>query len=309
MLRVKNLKKSYRDVVALNNVSFQVAEGEIFGLLGPNGAGKTTAISILSSLIEADSGEIYYQDTDVFSNIIWWRKQIGIVPQEMAFYEELSALDNLMLWASLYGLTGNQARNRCEELIGMMGLSLKKKAKVSEFSGGMKRRLNIALGIIHKPRLLFLDEPTVGIDVQARVKIKEILKELSAEGMSMIYTTHQMDEAEELCNRIAIIDEGKIIAQGTLMDLVSQLKERDSVELAGNFSKDSVNTLVESTKGVALTQFNEQKIILEVEKEDSIPLIIQNLMGKKTVINSVDIRRPNLETLFIKLTGKELRDQ
>jgi ABC-2 type transport system ATP-binding protein len=149
----------------------------------------------------------------------------------------------------------------------------------------------------------------VGIDVQARVKIKEILKKLSGGGMSMIYTTHQMDEAEELCDRIAIIDEGQIIADGTLKDLVSQLKERDSVELTGSFAKDVVNPLVKKIRGAVLIQFAESKIILEVEKEDSIPLIIQKLMAERVVIDSVDIRRPNLETLFIKLTGKELRDQ
>ncbi len=309
MLRIKNLRKSYQDLLALNDVSFEVNEGEVFGLLGPNGAGKTTAISILSSLIEADSGEVYFKETDIFSSILWWRKQIGIVPQEMAFYEELSAMDNLMLWASLYGLAKNEAKIRCEELIGRMGLSFKKKAKVSEFSGGMKRRLNIALGIIHKPKILFLDEPTVGIDVQARVNIKEILKKLSSEGMSMIYTTHQMDEAEELCDRIAIIDEGRIIAAGTVKDLISQLKERDSVEFTGNFKKEIVSDLIKGIKGVALIKNSESNILLEVEKEDSIPAIIQKLMTEKIIINSVDIRRPNLETLFIKLTGKELREQ
>jgi len=308
MLKVRNLKKKYKDVNALKGISFDVEKGEIFGFLGPNGAGKTTAISILSTLLDADSGEVYYQDKDIFKNFMWWRKKIGIVPQEMAFYQELTAKENIMLWASLYGMGKKEAKRRSDELLETMGLTSKMKAKVSEFSGGMKRRLNISLGVVHKPEFIFLDEPTVGIDVQAKVKIKEILKDFSEQGITMIYTTHQMEEAEELCDRIGIIDEGEIKAMGTLKQLISQLGEKDSVEFNGDFEKPKILNIVDSTNKVNLLKYGDDKIMLEIDEEHMIPELVKKFIKSDIHIKSMDIKRPNLETLFIKLTGKELRE-
>ncbi len=307
MLKVSNLKKSYENVYALKGISFEVKEGEIFGLLGPNGAGKTTAISILTSLLEPDSGDAYYNDKNIFSNQNWWRKKIGVVPQEIAFYEELTARDNLTLWGTLYGMNSKQASERASYLLRLMGLESKEKAKVSEFSGGMKRRLNIAIGIVHNPEVLFLDEPTVGIDVQARVNIRETLKKFVNEDMAIIYTTHQLEEAEELCDRIAIVDEGEIKAQGTIKDLISQLGEQTEVEFSGEFAEDAIRNILNNI-GVKIIKFSKESILIDVEKEDIIPAVVELFMKNNVIINTMDIKRPNLETLFLKLTGKELRE-
>ncbi len=309
MLKVSNLKKAYENVYALKGISFEVKEGEIFGLLGPNGAGKTTAISILTSLLEPDSGEAYYNDKNIFSNQNWWRKKIGVVPQEIAFYEELTPIENLILWGTLYGIKNKEAKERAKELLKIMGLESKEKAKVSEFSGGMKRRLNIAVGIVHKPEVLFLDEPTVGIDVQARVKIREVLKEFSKDGMTIIYTTHQLEEAEELCDRIAIMDEGEIKAQGTLKELISGLGQETEVEFSGTFDSNIIKNKIPEISNARLVKFSEKSIIISVLNDDDIPAIVELFIKNGIHIDSMDIRRPNLETLFLKLTGKDLREQ
>lgn len=308
MLTVENIKKSFGTVQALKGISFEVNKGEIFGLLGPNGAGKTTALSILTSLIDPDSGSVFYDGENIFSHPAWWRKKIGVVPQEIAFYEELTARDNLLLWGALYGLSDKEARERAGYLLQLMELGSKEKAKVSEFSGGMKRRLNIALGIVHKPEVLFLDEPTVGIDVQARVNIRELLRNFIHEEMAIIYTTHQLEEAEELCDRLAIMDEGEIRAQGTLKELIAQLGEETEVEFTGDFEEETVRSLEFGTTNVRLSRFSGDSILLEVKEEEIIPDIVELFMKNDVTINTMDIKRPNLETLFLKLTGKNLRE-
>jgi len=309
MLKIKDLKKSFKNVKALKGISFEVNKGEIFGLLGPNGAGKTTAISILTTLIEPDSGSVFYNEKSVFNNPGWWKKKIGVVPQEIAFYEELTPKDNLVLWASLYGMNKKEALERADYLLELMGLSQKKRTKVSEFSGGMKRRLNIAIGIIHKPEILFLDEPTVGIDVHARVNIREILKEFSKEGMSMIYTTHQLDEAEELCDRIAIMDEGEIKAKGNLKELISLIGEEIYIEFKGNFINSmKINNLLKNIE-VKIHKLSDSSTVMGVKNEEIIPVVVEIFMKNNIRIDSMDIKRPNLETLFLKLTGKDLREE
>ena len=308
MLTVENIKKSFGTVHALKGISFEVNKGEIFGLLGPNGAGKTTVLSILTSLIDPDSGSVFYDGQNIFSHPAWWRKKIGVVPQEIAFYEELTARDNLLLWGTLYGLSDKEARERAGYLLQLMGLGSKEKAKVSEFSGGMKRRLNIALGIVHKPEVLFLDEPTVGIDVQARVNIRELLRNFIHEEMAIIYTTHQLEEAEELCDRIAIMDEGEIRAQGTLKELIAQLGEETEVEFTGDFEETTVRSLKFDTTKMRVSRFSGDSILMDVKEEEIIPDIVELFMKNDIIINTMDIKRPNLETLFLKLTGKNLRE-
>ncbi len=308
MLEIKNLRKSYKEIKALKGISFEVKKGEIFGLLGPNGAGKTTAISVLTTLTEPDSGNAFYQGKSIFNNISWWRKKIGVVPQEIAFYEELTAKDNLILWANLYDIRGTEAKNRADYLLELMGLDLRKNSKVSEYSGGMKRRLNIAIGIVHKPEILFLDEPTVGIDVQARVNIRELLKNFVNEDMAIIYTTHQLEEAEELCDRIAIMDEGEIKAEGNLRELISLIGEEINVEFKGNFNEKVLKSNLLSDFDTKVVKLSHDSLILNVDNEEIIPEIVEKLMKNKQGIDLMDIKRPNLETLFLKLTGKELRE-
>ncbi len=308
MLEVKNLEKSYDRVRALKGISFKVKKGEIFGLLGPNGAGKTTAISILTSLIKPDGGEAFYDGRNIFSEVFWWRKKIGVVPQEIAFYEELTARDNLILWATLYGMGSKEAKERADELLKIIGLERKDKSRVSEFSGGMKRRLNIAIGIVHKPEVLFLDEPTVGIDVQARVKIREILKEFVGKNMTIIYTTHQLEEAEELCDKIAIMDEGEIKAQGSLNELISQLEEETEVVFSGDFDETLVKEKIFGNIREKIIKFSRDQLSISVRNENEISSIVDLFIRNGISIKKIDIRRPNLETLFLKLTGKELRE-
>ena len=308
MLEIRNLKKSYNEIKALKGISFEVKKGEIFGLLGPNGAGKTTAISVLTTLIEPDSGNAYYQGKSIFNNISWWRRKIGVVPQEIAFYEELTARENLVLWANLYNIRGKEANNRADYLLELMGLDLRKNSKVSEYSGGMKRRLNIAIGIVHKPEVLFLDEPTVGIDVQAKVNIRELLKSFVNNDLAIIYTTHQLEEAEELCNKIAIMDEGEIKAQGSLRELISLINEEINVEFKGKFNDKVLKSDLLNDFNSKVIKLSHDSLILNVDNEEIIPKIVEKLMKSNNKIDLMDIKRPNLETLFLKLTGKELRE-
>ncbi len=308
VLEVRELTKSYGQIRALKGISFSVGRGEIFGLLGPNGAGKTTAVSVISTLLKPDSGSVLYQGKDIFSNPRWWRKRIGFVPQEMAFYEELTAEENLLLWASLYGMPAREAKKRAWQLLEELNLASRGKDKVSTFSGGMKRRLNLALGLVHNPEFLILDEPTVGIDVHAKVYIREFLRNLAEQGVSMIYTTHQLEEAEQLCHRIAIMDEGRILVQGPLEDLLASLKESRTIILRGEFEREQLAEALSAFEGAELINFSENKAIVELKEEEDIPELMGELLKRGLKISTVDIRKPNLETLFLKLTGKELRD-
>lgn len=309
MLEVKRLSKSFNGLIkAVKEISFKVEKGEIFGLLGPNGAGKTTTVSMIATLMKPDSGSILYDGKDVYRNLRWWRKKIGVVPQETTFYEVLSAEENLLLWAGLYGLDHKRAKKRAWQLLEALGLASRGKDKVAKYSGGMKRRLNLAIGLIHEPEFLLLDEPTVGIDVQTKIYIREFLKELASSGVSMIYTTHQLEEAEQLCDKIAIMDEGKILAQGSLEELLSLLEEKETVIIKGDFSSQNLPSEIANLQNVKTISFSEEKLIVEVESENLLPLIMEKLLSRGIKVDSVEVKRANLENLFIKLTGKELRD-
>ncbi len=308
MLEVRDLEKSYGEREALRGISFQVREGEIFGLLGPNGAGKTTAVSIIATLLRPDSGRVLYEGRDVFSNLKWWRRKIGFVPQEMAFYEELSAMENMLLWASFYGLGRKEARRRSAEILEVLELSHRAKDRVSTFSGGMKRRLNLALGIIHNPEFLILDEPTVGIDVQARVYIREFLRELASRGTSMLYTTHQLEEAQQLCHRVAIMDAGEILVEGKVEELLKKAEENITIVLRGDFPPmETLRPSLEKFSGKILS-FSGEKVALEVENEGAVAGLIKEMLEAGISLREVDIKKPDLEALFLKLTGRELRE-
>ena len=237
ILEIKNLSKSYGETVALANFSLTLGKGEVLGLLGPNGAGKTTLISILSGTLRDFTGGVMFKGQDLFADRRL-KNLIGIVPQEMAFYEDLSAMENLMFWGGLYDIPEKELKRRALDLLALVELSARAKEPIKKFSGGMKRRLNIAIGLIHQPELLLLDEPTVGIDVQAKVSILDIIRNVGRQGTSVIFTTHQLAEVEQTCSRIAIMDKGAILATGTLAELVRIVGEKEIVEVSGEFSAD-----------------------------------------------------------------------
>ncbi len=235
MIEIRGLVKSFGDIQALAGVDFTVNEGEIFGLLGPNGAGKTTTISIIAGLLNADSGSVRVSGMDIRKEGGRVRRMLGVVPQDIALYEELSGRENLIFWGGLYGLSGKRLRDEADRVLELVGLADRAKDPVGEYSGGMKRRLNLSAGLIHRPKVILLDEPTLGIDPQARLNILDIIRNGVSGGMTAIYTTHYLEEAEKLCDRIAIIDHGKILAQGTLKELVKLAGEGSVVTVSGAF--------------------------------------------------------------------------
>jgi ABC-2 type transport system ATP-binding protein len=233
VLRADGLRKRFGQRVAVDGVSFQIAAGETYGLLGPNGAGKTTTVSMICGLIERDAGEVVVADREVTPNATKAKAAIGYVPQELALYPDLSGAENLRFFGQLYGLAGKRLADRVAHTLDVVGLTERASDRVDKYSGGMKRRLNIAAGLLHEPKLLILDEPTVGVDPQSRNAILENVEQLAGQGLAVLYTTHYMEEAERLCDRVGIIDEGRIIAEGTRRELTAQIGQRDRVEVSG----------------------------------------------------------------------------
>ena len=308
MLIAKNLSKSYNDVKALSNVSLSIKEGELYGLLGPNGAGKTTTISILSSLLKPDGGEVLYQDKSLYKNTSECKKIIGVVPQEIALYEDLTAIENLKFWGTLYGIKGKQLQSKTDELLEFLGLADRKNHKIKTYSGGMKRRINIAAALLHDPKIVFMDEPTVGIDPQSRNLIFEVIEELHSRGLTMIYTTHYMEEAERLCDRIGIIDEGRIITEGSLDELkkASSVKEEIQVKFT-NPQKTDLVRMNNHFNGQLSIQDNQ--MILSTSKTNTdLPELIQLCTNANLQLEKLDVRSLSLESIFLELTGKSLRD-
>ncbi len=309
MLEIKNLTKSYGDVLALDHFSLELKKGEVLGLLGPNGAGKTTLISILAGTLRDFTGSVSFLGKDLFSDRNL-KNRMGIVPQDMAFYEELNAVDNLLFWGGLYDTPKAVLKKRAAEILEMVELSGRSKEPVKNFSGGMKRRLNTAIGLLHKPDLLLLDEPTVGIDVQAKVSILDLIRKVGAEGTGVIFTTHQLAEVENTCSRIAIMDHGRILAQGTLEELIRLVGEKEIVEITGEFAaavfSEALKDLVGD--GIELLSAADNLAALAVSDTEQIPKIMDRLFRKKLAVNDLKIKSPNLETVFLKLTGRSLRD-
>lgn len=311
ILQAKNLVKKYGDLTAVDDVSFEIQEGEIFSLLGPNGAGKTTTISMLSTLLTPTSGDALIDGSSILNDNMQVRKSIGIVPQEIALYDELTALENLEYWGKLYDLGGGELKKRIREVLEVIGLTDRAKDRVKTYSGGMKRRINIASGLLHKPKLLFMDEPTVGIDPQSRRMILDMVKELNQQGMAILYTTHYMEEAQELSDRVGIIDHGKLIAIGTQDELTQQIGETDSIHLETD-PTDNLPSIAAKMEG-----FGEiSKVIVETDgltlitkdAERSLAPIITHAGQAGARIRSIEIIEPNLETVFLHLTGRALRD-
>ncbi len=311
ILEVRDLIKKYGELVAVNGISFNIQEGEIFGLLGPNGAGKTTTISILSTLFPPTAGDAFVCGHSVVNEPMAVKRLIGIVPQEIALYESLSALENLKFWGQMYGLSGKALSMRIEEVLAQVGLQDRAKERIKTYSGGMKRRINIAVGLLHKPKLLFMDEPTVGIDPQSRRAILEAVKELNRSGMSILYTTHYMEEAQELSDRVGIIDHGELIALGTQEELTAQVGETDTLILHLGENEDPAY-LAESLLAMeCVLQANptdHEVAIVTPSAEKALAPVVSHTNSLGIYIYSVDMREPNLEAVFLHLTGRALRD-
>jgi ABC-2 type transport system ATP-binding protein len=312
MLTVGDLRKSFGEMSVVKGVSFKVEKGESFGLLGPNGAGKSTIIHMITGLIPPTSGDIHIKNIEVIKNTKQAQKLIGVVPQEIALYQTMSARENLKFWGRMYDLSGSKLEKSVDEVLEIIGLTERAKDKVETFSGGMKRRVNIGAAILHRPELLIMDEPTVGIDPQSRNHILETVKRLNSEGMTIIYTSHYMEEVEYLCQRIGIVDHGELIALGTLGELRETIGDQSKIVLTIDEKSISHELSVQTFANISLEKdilLNENQLII-FHKEPQLILsdLIQSLTKKGTKVSSVDIIEPNLESVFLHLTGRNLRD-
>lgn len=309
LLKVENIKKYFKEVKAVDDISFKVQEGEILGLLGPNGAGKSTTISMISTLTKPDSGEIYYKNDSIIKKPKSIQKKLGYVPQEIALYPTLSGAENLEFWGRAYGLRGKELKERMKEISRIIGIDERLKDKVDKYSGGMKRRLNIGVALLHRPELVIMDEPTVGIDPQSRKYILDTVLQLNKEGMTVIYTSHYMEEVEYLCNKICVMDHGKVIAEGTQEQLVDMVSDKKQMHIkVDNISEEVVNCL-DNLAIVSKVKQKEDTLILTINKDkDAFKQIIECFTDTQSNIISVDIKEPNLEAVFLHLTGRALRD-
>lgn len=311
ILEAKQLVKNYGDTAAVKGISFHIDAGEIFSLLGPNGAGKSTTIAMLSTLYAPTSGEAAIGGHSITSNPMAVRQLIGVVPQDLALYEDLTARENLNFWGQMYGMGGGALKNRVDEVLAQIGLMDKANKPVKTFSGGMKRRVNIGVGLLHKPRLLFMDEPTVGIDPQSRRAILEMVKDLNRQGMSMLYTTHYMEEAQELSDRVGIIDHGQMIALGTQKELTQKVGQTDTLRLHLPEDADG-EKLAEALRMVAGVQSasaaDHAVTLITPSAADVLASVVSKANEHGVKIRSVDIEEPNLEAVFLHLTGRALRD-
>ncbi|EJR33991.1 hypothetical protein IIE_03137 [Bacillus cereus VD045] len=309
-LEIKNLTKKFGDFIAVDNMSLSIKEGEIFGFLGSNGAGKSTTINMIAGLLRSNEGEISILGKNIKKHNRFAKMNIGIVPQDIAIYEELTAYENVKFFAGLYGLRGAELKARVEEALQFVGLSDKQKSYPKNFSGGMKRRLNIACAIAHRPKLIIMDEPTVGIDPQSRNYILQSVRKLNEMGSTIIYTSHYMEEVEEICTKIAIVDHGKVIAEGTKEQLKAIITDTKDIWIE---VKSVENLDVEKLKeinGVKAVQIEENVIKVNSDAGlNNLNKIIQHCINHDIEIRSLEEQAPNLETVFLTLTGRNLRDK
>jgi ABC-2 type transport system ATP-binding protein len=309
LLRCSGLRKSFGQLVAVDALSFEIAAGRTYGLLGPNGAGKTTCISIVAGILRRDAGEVWIGAERLTDASVAVKRRIGYVPQDVAVYPDLSGRENLRFFAGLYDLTGALARSRVEEVLDLVGLRDRARDKVATYSGGMKRRINIAVGLLHRPDLLILDEPTVGVDPQSRNAILASIEALSAEGMAVLYTTHYMEEAQRLCDRVGIIDLGRLIAEGSPRELTASVGERDRVRLTVSGDADAAAAALRRIPTVRQVTVHLDGIdVLDDDARTALPHILDAAGRAGSTIRSVVVEEPDLEAVFLHLTGKSLRD-
>lgn len=306
MLEINNIKKTFDAVLALDDVSLNIASGEFFGLLGPNGAGKTTLLNIIIGFLLPDAGHISIDNEAIVYQNLDFRKRFGYVPQEIALYSELTALQNLRIFGSLYDLKREELNNRISEALELVELEDRKNDPVKNFSGGMKRRLNLAASILHDPEIILCDEPTVGVDPQSRNAIFEMLMDLNKKGKTIIYTTHYMEEAERLCNRLAIIDNGKIVAEGTLSELIKILDKKETIKL---FKTNAVLQVSGKLQEVGMVnEFDDYYEIIPDKRFIKNSELFAELENMGVPNDSVELTRASLEDVFLQLTGRRLRD-
>lgn len=309
VLKIDGITKKFKDIAAVDNISLEINEGEIYGLLGPNGAGKSTTINMICGLIKPDKGSISILERDIKKEPDYCKRNIGAVPQDIAIYEDLTAYENVEFFAGLYGLNGKNLRNSVNEALEFTGLSDKAKEFPSKFSGGMKRRLNIACAIAHKPKLIIMDEPTVGIDPQSRNHILQSVKTLNNMGSTIIYTTHYMEEAEELCSKISIMDHGKVIAEGTTEELKSLITNVNTIFVTTDSIAKVNEKELKNINGVLSIEINENTIKITSSKDiNNLDRIILYFTQRGICIKNVESKVPDLETVFLTLTGRKLRD-
>jgi ABC-2 type transport system ATP-binding protein len=309
ILRCADLRKRFGDRLAVDGVSFAIGRGETYGLLGPNGAGKTTTISMVCGILGRDDGEVLIDDRPFDPGQTSLKGEIGYVPQDLAIYPDLSARENLAFFGRLYGMTGRLLTDRVDEVLDIVDLTDRATERTAQYSGGMKRRLNIAIGLLHRPRLLVLDEPTVGVDPQSRNAILASIEALSARGMGILYTTHYMEEAERLCHRVGIIDEGRIIAEGTRRELVAIVGGLDKVILAAGGDLRAAAEEIRRVDGVRkVTPHDSGLELLVVEARKLLPRLLEAVAGDGLSVRSVEVIEPDLEAVFLHLTGRALRD-
>ena len=307
MIQVKNLSKSFDSIQAVKGISFSIKKGEVFGLLGPNGAGKSTTINMMSTILKSDKGSILINGNNIKQNSDTCKQLIGVVPQEISLYDDFTAYDNLMFWGSLYKVPKKELKQRITNLLDLIGLLEREDDLIKTYSSGMKRRINIAAALLHEPKILFMDEPTVGIDPHSRNRIFEIVETLNQQGITIVYTTHYMEEVERLCNKIAIIDNGKIIAQGTQAELQKQSNVKETIEITFESISQGKVELLKEQLHLKIIESNN-KISIECDANKNLANIIEKCNNINLIIEDLQLKKVNLETIFLSLTGKQLRD-
>lgn len=308
LLQVDRVSKAFGALRAVHDVSFTVEPGEVYGLLGPNGAGKTTTISMICGLLRPDAGVITVAGADVWVDPRRAKHSMGVVPQEIALYDELSGRENLEFWGQIAGLSRSEAKLRATEVLKSLALEARAKDPVKAYSGGMKRRINIGCALLHRPKLLLLDEPTVGIDPQARSNILQFVQSLSADGTAILYTTHYLEEAETLCDRIGIIDQGKLLAEGTLSQLQKRLGGDRLFLLEGSFENATPESWPGFTDSFRLIQKSPRQIIVSATDNRDAADSLRALLQLPVQAENVMLKRPTLNDVFLQLTGRELRE-
>jgi len=308
VLKVEGLQKRFGDIHAVRGVDFHIEPGEIYGLLGPNGAGKTTTISMICGLLRPDDGKVAVLDRDFWRDPKAAQRHMGVVPQEIALYEDLSGEENLVFWGRAAGLSAREAKSRAMALLEALTLVDRRKDLLKNYSGGMKRRINIGCALMHRPDLILLDEPTVGIDPQARLKILDFVRNLAKDGCAALYTTHYLEEAESLCDRIGIIDHGRLLAEGTLAELQGRLGGDQLFTLEGDFAGADPNAWPELNEDFTLIQKSDDRLTVASRHERHPSECLKILLSLPVAPENVTLKKPSLNDVFIQLTGRALRE-